>query len=55
MDGFQPKPEGKYTKRIRQWFKNKFNISLPQEHSWGRIDAFYDPHNLTTSIVCTYD
>ena len=33
MDGFQPKPEGKYTKRIRQWFKNKFNISLPQEHS----------------------
>lgn len=54
MNGFQSKPEGKYTKKMRLWFLNKFKISLPQKHSWGEIDAFYDPHNLTTSIICMY-
>lgn len=55
MNGFQSKPEGKYTKKMRRWFLNKFKISLPQKHSWGEIDAFYDPHNLTTSIICRYN
>lgn len=55
MNGFQSKPEGKYTKKMRLWFLNKFKISLPQKYSWGEIDAFYDPHNLTTSIICSYN
>lgn len=55
MNGFQSKPEGKYTKKMRLWFLNKFNMALPQKLAWGEIDAFYDPHNLTTSVICTYN
>jgi hypothetical protein len=54
MNGYQSKIEGKYTKKIRQWFLNEFNINLPQSEFWGEIDAFYDPHNLTTSVICSY-
>ena len=55
MNGFQSGPEGKYTKKMKLWFLNKFKISPPQKHSWGEIDAFYDPNNLTTSIICRYN
>lgn len=50
----QSKPEGKYTKKMRRWFFENFQLTLPQSGSWGEIDAFYDPHNLTTSIICHY-
>ena len=54
MDGFQSKPEGKYTRRVRRWFLDKFGIVLPQSGPWGEIDACHDPHNQTTSVFCSY-
>lgn len=54
IDEIQSKPEGKYTKIMRNWFFENFQITLPQSGSWGEVDAFYDPHNLTTSIICNY-
>lgn len=52
FDGEQSKPEGKFTKKIRGWFKEMTSISLPAYNSLGHIDAAYDPHNNATSIVC---
>lgn len=54
MDGFQSKPEGKYTRRVRRWFLDDFGIVLPQAGPWGKIDACHDPHNQTTSVFCAY-
>ncbi|WP_425252406.1 hypothetical protein ACPJXG_22625 [Janthinobacterium sp. NFX145] len=54
MDGFQSKPEGKYTRRLRRWFLDEFAITLPQSGPWGKIDACHDPHNHTTSVFCAY-
>lgn len=54
MDGFQSKPEGKYTRRLRRWFLDEFGIVLPQAGPWGKIDACHDPHNQTTSVFCAY-
>ncbi|PIF09602.1 hypothetical protein [Janthinobacterium sp. 13] len=54
MDGFQSEPEGKYTRRLRRWFLDEFGIKLPQSGAWGEIDACHDPHNRTTSVLCTY-
>lgn len=50
MDGFQSKPEEKYTRRVRRWFLDEFGIVLPQAGPWGEIDACHDPHNQTTSV-----
>ena len=54
MDGFQSRPEGKYTRRLRRWFLDEFGIVLPQAGPWGEIDACHDPHNQTTSVFCAY-
>jgi len=54
MDGKQPRPEGKFTKKMRTWFIKNFQKKLPIIGEWGRIDAAYDYHNQTTLIVCHY-
>lgn len=54
MMGEQSKPEGKVTKSLRAWFKSETSIQLPVSGPWGHIDAAYDPHNLTGTIVCNY-
>lgn len=54
MNGRQSKPEGKYTKKMRQWFLQNFNLIIPIKEFWGEIDAFYEPHSSTTSVICTY-
>ena len=54
MNGFQSGPEGKYTRKVRRWFLDELGIILPQAAIWGDIDAFHDPHNHTTSVICTY-
>lgn len=53
-NGFQSRPEGKYTRKVRRWFLDEFGITLPQSGPWGEIDACHDPHNHTTSVFCTY-
>lgn len=52
--GEQKKPEGKITKRLREWFREKINNNLPIYGEWGHIDAAYDPHNRTGTIFCNY-
>jgi hypothetical protein len=54
MRGPQARPEGKYTKEARAWFKKATGVALPQHGEWGAIDAAHDPHNLTTEIICSY-
>jgi len=54
MMGIQKKVEGAITKNLRTWFYEKTHIQLPVSGSWGHIDAAYDPHNLTGTIVCNY-
>lgn len=55
IDGEQKKPEGKVTKRLRDWFKEKTNINLPIYGSWGHIDASYDYWNCSGTIFfCNY-
>lgn len=54
IDGEQKKPEGKVTKRLRDWFKEKTNIVLPIYGSWGHIDASYDHWNCSGTICCNY-
>lgn len=54
MIGEQKKTDGKVTRRLREWFKEKTKIKLPVYGSWGHIDAAYDPHNHTGTIVCNY-
>lgn len=53
-DGSQNRPEGKYTKRMRAWFKEMFNTNLPAGGEWGHIDSSYDPWNQSTGIICNY-
>ncbi|GEM_PF-1368476 len=52
--GEQKKPEGNVTRGLRGWFKERSTISLPVSGSWGHVDAAYDPHNRTGTIVCNY-
>lgn len=52
--GKQNKPEGKITRALREWFKTNSGIVLPVSRGWGHVDAAYDPHNLTGTIVCNY-
>lgn len=51
FDGAQKRPEGKFTKLAREWFKKNFKVDLPIVRPWGDIDAAYDPHNLETVII----
>lgn len=41
ISGEQNKPEGKVTKRLRNWFFEVTNRSLPSYGSWGHMDAAY--------------
>ncbi|WP_395306468.1 hypothetical protein [Enterobacter sichuanensis] len=52
--GKQNRPEGKVTRCLREWFKTKSTIVLPVSREWGHVDAAYDPHNLTGTILCHY-
>lgn len=52
--GEQNKPDGKVTRKLRDWFKEQTSIDLPAYGAWGHIDAAYDPHNRTGTIVCNY-
>lgn len=52
--GEQKKAEGKVTKRLREWFREKTNSDLPVYGAWGHIDTAYDPHNRTGTIFCNY-
>lgn len=54
VDGQQSRPEGKYTKRMRTWFFEAFNVKLPAGGDWGHIDASHDPWNSSTAVVCNY-
>lgn len=54
VDGTQSRPEGKYTKRMRVWFKESFDVKLPLKREWGHIDAYFDPWNQTASVICNY-
>lgn len=53
-EGIQNRPEGKYTKRMRNWFKTMFKVSLPCCGDWGHIDASYDHCNQSTGIICNF-
>ncbi|WP_162286980.1 hypothetical protein [Pantoea stewartii] len=52
--GEQNKPEGKVTRKLREWFKVQSGCNLPVYGAWGHIDAAYDPHNRTGMITCNY-
>jgi len=52
--GEQKKPEGNVTRGLRKWFCNEFTAELPVSGAWGHVDAAYDPHNRTGTIVCNY-
>ena len=52
--GEQKKPEGKVTKRLREWFKEQTNTNLPIYGAWGHIDATYDHWNCSGAICCNY-
>lgn len=54
IEGVQNRPEGKYTKRMRAWFEEMFDSKLPVGGDWGIVDATYDPHNQTATILCDY-
>lgn len=54
LDGPQKRPEGRYTKLARAWFREIFGIDLPKGGDWGDIDAAHDVRNQTTSIICNY-
>lgn len=54
IEGPQSRPEGKYTKRMRQWFEDSFNVRLPASGPWGLVEASYDHWNQTSMIVCNY-
>lgn len=54
IEGPQSRPEGKYTKGMRRWFQDVFNLKLPASGPWGFVDASYDPWNQTSMIVCSY-
>lgn len=54
IDGEQKKPEGKVTKRLRDWFKDKTNVDLPVHGAWGHINAAYDHWNCSGAIYCNY-
>lgn len=52
--GEQKKPEGNVTRGLRKWFSDEFTAELPVSGAWGHVDAAYDPHNRTGTIVCNY-
>jgi len=52
--GEQKKPEGKVTKKLREWFKEQTNTNLPVYGAWGHIDAAYDHWNCSGAICCNY-
>lgn len=54
MHGAQSRPEGRHTRALREWFRQRHGADLPCRGAWGDIDAAHDPHNLTTSVVCSY-
>jgi len=54
VNGKQNRPEGKCTRRLRAWFKESVNVSLPIKKKWGHVDASFDPWNQTGGVVCNY-
>lgn len=48
------KTEGNVTRGLRKWFSDEFKAELPVSGAWGHVDAAYDPHNRTGTIVCNY-
>lgn len=54
IEGTQKKPEGKVTKRLRQWFFDKTGTYLPMAGEWGNIDVIYDHWNCAGMIFCNY-
>ena len=54
MDGYQSKPNGKYTEQMRNWFSQQCGVKLPIKKEWGHLDASYDPWNQTSAINCNY-
>jgi hypothetical protein len=54
MEGTQSRPNGKHTKRMRNWFKDAFGVGLPLKREWGHVDAYFDPWNQTASVICNY-
>lgn len=53
-DGREYHRVGKYLKRMRNWFKDMFNVHLPWGGAWGHVDARHDFWNKSAGIVCTY-
>lgn len=54
MEGYQAKPEGRFTKTMREWFEFRHDTALPLVRPWGRVNAAYDPHNQTTMVLCNF-
>lgn len=53
-DGEQNRPEGKYTKKMRIWFKSISGVDIPLKREWGHIDASFDPWNQSAGVICNY-
>lgn len=54
-DGAQARPDGPHTRALRDWFLKRHGAALPCKRAWGNIDAAHDPHNLCTTILCSYE